>query len=714
MKDRLYSLLPAVHRRRDAEEGEPLRALLGVVEEQLLALEEDVEGLYRNWFVETCEPWVVPYLGDLLGVRGIQDVEAADVTLRAYVANTLRYRRRKGTIGVVEALAHDVTGFKARAVEYFQRLDTTQNVNHVRPAHPRTPDLRDPTPLGLVDGPLGREVHTAEVRRIDTGGGRYNIGNIGVFLWRLEVFQVLDGTAREVPGAPPGFAWYRFDPSDRDVPLFNPGTTETEVAHLAEEVDLPGPLRSLALAAGVRGVADPDAPGTPWFGDRPVLEVHKDGVRVPTGDLVFFHAWDRDDPTVNDWDRIAPPAGQVAVDPVRGRLVLRLAGGEPAPSEVTVRYHRAFADRVAAGPYERPEAAALLPRVPDFQIGVSRAVPAEPGVVVATLTEAVAAWHAAAAARAAVDPDQPTHGVICLMDSRTYVEDVTVDVGPHGRLVIVAADWPDRVPGTIVADERRPHLRGEIVVTGTAHPDQPASRGELVLDGVQVEGSIRVAPGDLGSLTLSHATIVPDAGGLVVAPPSGPTLSTGNIGLRLVVHRAITGPITAPETVPSLVVDRSIVGDLDLPGTEVELDAVTVLGTARVGTLEASNAIFTGEVAVRRRQTGCVRFSYVPEGSRTPRRFRCQPDTALASAPAERAAAVRARLVPSFTSTAWGHPGFAQLSRRCPAEIAGGADDRAEMGVFHDLKQPQREANLRAALDQYLRVGLDAGVFYVT
>jgi hypothetical protein len=36
------------------------------------------------------------------------------------------------------------------------------------------------------------------------------------------------------------------------------------------------------------------------------------------------------------------------------------------------------------------------------------------------------------------------------------------------------------------------------------------------------------------------------------------------------------------------------------------------------------------------------------------------------------------------------------------------------MGVFCMLQQPQREGNLRTALDEYLRFGLEAGIFLVT
>jgi hypothetical protein len=45
-------------------------------------------------------------------------------------------------------------------------------------------------------------------------------------------------------------------------------------------------------------------------------------------------------------------------------------------------------------------------------------------------------------------------------------------------------------------------------------------------------------------------------------------------------------------------------------------------------------------------------------------------------------------------------------------EITTGAEDGGEMGAFHLLQQAQRIANLRTALDEYLRVGLEAGVFF--
>ena len=115
-----------------------------------------------------------------------------------------------------------------------------------------------------------------------------------------------------------------------------------------------------------------------------------------------------------------------------------------------------------------------------------------------------------------------------------------------------------------------------------------------------------------------------------------------------------------------------------------------------------------------RRQTGCVRFCSLPSTSHTARRYRCQPDLALVGVTGPARVAIRTRLTPQFTSLDFGQPAYAQLSARCASEIVTGAEDESEMGVFRYLQQPQRRANLRAALDEYLRYGLEAGGIEVT
>ena len=122
--DRLYRFLPAVYRERDLAAGEPLRALLGIIAEQVDIVEQDIEQLYDNWFIETCDDWVVPYIGDLLGYRVLNDGSDPGATNspgisehrnilvpRRDVANTIRYRRRKGTVGLLDDLVASVAGW---------------------------------------------------------------------------------------------------------------------------------------------------------------------------------------------------------------------------------------------------------------------------------------------------------------------------------------------------------------------------------------------------------------------------------------------------------------------------------------------------------------------------------------------------------------------------------------------------------------------------
>ena len=78
------------------------------------------------------------------------------------------------------------------------------------------------------------------------------------------------------------------------------------------------------------------------------------------------------------------------------------------------------------------------------------------------------------------------------------------------------------------------------------------------------------------------------------------------------------------------------------------------------------------------------------------------------------AAAVALRVRPLFTSITPGHPAYGQLARSIAEELFTGAEDGSEMGAFHMLQQAHRESNLRVALEQYLRFGLDAGIFHAT
>ncbi len=208
-RDRLYRLLPDHIRTMDAGEGRPLQALMQILAGELETVERDIDTLYDNWFIETCEDWVVPYLGDLVGARGLR--EFGKGSLRAYVANTLSYRQGKGTRAILEQVSRDVSGWPIVAVEFFQRLTQSQNVNHIRAGNIATMSLHDADLASQVHGPFESAAHRVEVRSIAKGRGRYNIPHVGLFACRLQAyalsfaFDALSGfRGATTPAAGPG------------------------------------------------------------------------------------------------------------------------------------------------------------------------------------------------------------------------------------------------------------------------------------------------------------------------------------------------------------------------------------------------------------------------------------------------------------------------------------------------------------------------------
>jgi hypothetical protein len=276
-------------------------------------------------------------------------------------------------------------------------------------------------------------------------------------------------------------------------------------------------------------------------------------------------------------------------------------------------------------------------------------------------------------------------------------------------------------------------------------------QGTLTLSGLLVEGALDVT-GPLGTLRLLHTTLVPGTAltsdgapattkpSLVVSGTSGTT--TINTNLTVCMSSSITGPLAIPSSVVSLYVADSIVDGIggaaigpsdpsQTSGPPTTVVRSTVFGATSVLQLvTASESVFTGLVTVAQRQVGCCRFSYVPPGSSAPRRYRCQPDLEVAAeiaaaqatqnlpiGPAQSnaiRAAVGAWLVPAFTSTRYGDPGYAQLAASGPKQIATGAADGSEMGVFCQLKQPQRARNLVTRLGEYLPLGLVGVPVFVT
>jgi hypothetical protein len=736
--DRLFDLLPVYYRRLDAAQGGPLRALLQLIAAQAAAVEADVAQLYDDLFIETCQTWVAPYLGDLVGYEAVEAPTAAGAAAapaavlspRADVSNTIAVRRRKGTLAVLEQLARDVAGWPAVAVELADRVGHFVSVRFANAPVPwawrRSPpggflDVRDPALARELGTPFDRLARTADVRRVNSTlhPGQASVTGVAVFAYRLQAVPVGPTPAKLVE--PRRFT---FDPLGYDVPLFTrPTEPPDRDAPPATPLDVPAPILRGALPSfGMAPAGDASSLGG-YYGADKSFAIYLLGPDKPPhpGEKVFAASLDK-------WDEqpdTFPPDGHVAVDPELGRLLL---AGDLDGGKLHVSYHYGTPDTLGAGGHPWGPLADDAPK------------------------------------KVVVEDGNALQGAIDNWDSATYPS-ILIELSSSDMFELTGPTWT--VPagcmlhvraGPVVADggprTARPILRpagaahGPLTVKlGPGHPadpdkgrPEPVRGGRLVLEGllladldlVFVGPAAAPGPKDFfpADVLLRQVTLAPSvtlAGDSAVPPTPAPRLRVEGVSLRLRAERCLLPPIYvsrgdlagAPVTVEvtDSVLDAGDPGSWALADPAgchapavVSFHGATVNGRVEVHAVDlAENSLFLGRVHVARRQSGCVRYCYVePDGSRTPRRHQCQPD--LAVAVGQPASSVR----PAFTSTRYGAAAYFQLAASAPPEITGGADDQGEMGAYHRLQQGRRAARLRSRLAEFTPTGFDVALLFVT
>jgi hypothetical protein len=552
--ERLWQLLPAVYRTADTDESGgpgPLRELINRIGAQAAVARRGIDRLWADQSIETCDDWVIPYIGDLLGTNLVTNLDAP--AQRLDVANTINYRRRKGTVEVLEELAHDVpapngTRWTAHAVEGFRRLARTRHgldpvlgpgafpqasiadVAQLLQAEGLTgllthgpaggfADLRSRHGAALAGTAFDEAFHLADVRAGRGALGHFGIPKFLVFLWRLTSFPVLTGTPVAVTGCP---GRYVFDPTGRWAPLFLPPLPPEDFSTSwtpAREWQVPGPLtNSLEIAITDSGTGPPPVrppyPGTPGAGDTP---------RYGLGP-----GWQ----LISIW----PEAGQFAATSE--------AGSPPEP--LTVSYQYGFSSMIGAGPYDR----SLLGTPPT---GTGRET-------------IVSGGHGLDRALTAAGPT----GIVTIGDSRTpdsLSYTALADAGPIRSLLVRAGA------------RMRPVLRpaaGADPWTFTAGGGDP----ELVLDGLTVSGCDILLRGSFASVRITACTVDPGqaadpgtvpvglpplatAADLRVLAPGRIFIEAGVIGELLIDH-CILGPVRTRfgGSVETLTISDSIVQGL--------------------------------------------------------------------------------------------------------------------------------------------------------
>jgi hypothetical protein len=717
----IYSLLPAVFRTRDAALGGPLEALFEVLESQYSLVKENVWQLYSDQFIETCAPWVIPYIGQLIGYSTVYTAALTSPDSRAEVANTIGYRRRKGTLVALEQIAHDVSGRTTMAVEEFKRLATTLSLRDVRPWSKATADLRHGCDLEDQDGPFNRLNRTIDVRNIMPrvrmaqspdaapleialhGPGRFNIPEVAVWMWRWQSWAVTNAPAFAFGGG-----GYFFSSLGGPVPLFQTVPEEpAPFAWLVTEPDVPEPIRRRHACKH---------PASFYPGS---LQLIADGWPVPEEQIMFANLDE-----LNDGAVCTVPDGMIAIDPELGRI--QYAEDVALPCDLRVNYNYGAPAEIGGGPYDR---SANITQ-PGTQPGSGFANSASLFWAVVgsadypTLESAVAAWNQ-------LPPNSA--GTIALPNFECYTIDLTgsnaIQIPAESSLLIASAEFA--LDGTPEWNNACVTLRGNIEVVAppvALGPDGLAlPTGQVQISGVWLSGQL-ILSGDEACVQMADSTLVPgialDSEGVAIEPDD-PSVTGTALSMTLCLNRVVTGPIALPATCSTRICDGIVDAgsaycpafagtDFASAGAALHIENSTVIGRVWTQTMRlASNTIFYARLGrcdpwkapvwAARVQVGCVRFCWLPADSITPRQYECLPPDAQ-SQPA---------LEPSFITLRFGKPGYCLLSGDVPMAIWKGADNGSQMGVFYQIQETEAVSNIQIRSAEYLPANLEFGVFVI-
>lgn len=742
--EKLWALVPEVYRNEDglAEVPGQLRALIEIVAAEAAVGRRSVDRLWADTRVDEADDWAIPYIGGLLGTRAVSVLNRA--AQRANVQRTIFYRRRAGTVRLLEILADDIADGDALASEAFRRLLRNW---HLIDSGPRpgpitgTPqwglaDLRNVRIGSIVDTAHDDVAHHPDFRRRRGWLGRYSIPKVNLHLFRQYAYR-LSG----VTPFPIADRLFTLDPSGRDVPLFQVGGRAlTDCVAAAEwEVRAPIPCRRLNAASfrplpehAPAGLVQELAPiyGRRFTEEAALLEAAEAALAtdpvppnaladheaahliaatmeartprrnlLPGGDpaalsIAIAVAANFTDPplgpehlygaNLEEWGQDHAPPGWVEalVDPALGRLRMM----DPIPADRDVHMQRIFYGRfwpIGAGTHDRGSLATT---------GFTPLAVDSP------------------------DLTAPLAGELRFMDSRTFTPQI-----PANGVILASGDLT-----LSAANGERPYVvltpqNGSTVTIRSNDPD-----AELVIDGLWIGVFPAAGTGDTRlridgrwrKVTLRNVTI--DPGGERAAAPGSPPESIPAVELAfggaiddVDIASAITGRIDeetgaldpcATDTIrisDSIVRSDGVLPAIRLRNAELCLHNCTVLGAVVGGRLTASQVLVDGLVEIEDQQSGCFRFSAAVAGSRVPRPYESHffADRLPAG---------------TFVSRRFGDPGYVQLSEIADANLREGGENGTEIGAHNRALDPIKRADLQAKLAEFLPINAIAELVFET
>jgi hypothetical protein len=692
--DRIWLRMPAIYRAMDVgptpTAAGPLRELVNRIGAQAAVVRRSMDRLAENQSIETCDDWVIPYIGDLLATRIISYLDAR--AQRIDVAKTIYYRRRAGTVGLLEELANDIAGRNARVVEFFRRMARTRHqfdpplsdslasdpisdralsvAQDLRGTYTDTPaggfaDLRNVYGASNTGSAFDEYAYTADLRAGSHSTGWYNISHLGIFLWWLYPLNIAGATPVSNGAASPCFT---FDPTGRNIQLFaaSPRTTSANNKSWGEdwispsEYELPVPIRESL-----------------WI-EEPVH-------LYPASFSVGLAAAGTSAPV---------DPGTVTIYPETGRFSFKnLPGGN-----ITSTFDYGFSSRIGACGLVAANLAALNKPATTNLIKAADPTP------VSTLQTALSAI---------------TADVSIQIDNSITFTNLASTIALHAASIVILR----AITG------ERPVFRWDgkagtqFTIQGSSDPTAPTTL--FVLQGLYIQGADIVLTGNFETVDLRMMTLDPGTSG--VAPnffataidgvPLRPTTLyiEGSVA-NLKIESSITGPIRTRNggAVETLTVSDSIIqsipthtpvatspADLALDFSEgsVSLSRTTVMGPMVVHKLCASECILDDIATVDNAQQGCVRFTSYAMGSTLHQPYRC-----VVTSP-----------VPSiFETRIYGRPEFARLREDADnailipspeSSILEGAQNTSEMGAFSLERVSLLKRGLALKYEEFMPIG---------
>ena len=763
--EKIWSLIPSIYKDEDFNANTPhqLRAFVEILAKQAATARRSIDRLGDDTSITDCDEWAIPYIGDLFATRLVSPQNP--VGRRVDVANTLKYRRRAGTVNLLELLANDITGWDAVASESFKRLHRNwHSLDCVQASGGKTPtggfaNLKEKRIDEKNRTAFDNLAYYPEFRQLRGALGRFNIPKVFLHLYRQFALPLINSTPFQFDAQR-----YTLDPSGRDASLFMPGREIGDFCNSPKEWEVRSPIScsllnsaeySITNSADITGVDNPlttlfdesfhsahdiirrverlknISDGTPVvLSDSQVEEllentIHDDSPKLQLLDMALVLALGQNSGeivkpfqitagTLGDWQSSTPNLSDwqdLLVDPDTGRVWLKEDPADDSSHLFTVKSFYGQFYPIGAGTYERRQY--LSDTVDHIFASVATNAQQEelnPGPI-------------SDLALPGTDSGPVGEGVYQFQDSKTYINDPAANpsnsVEITGDLVIQAANQ-SRPYILLTPDDGEEEWIFESQITGAT----------LILDGLwlgllpsahtETDDGDSPAPkmtklvldGSFDKVVLRHMTL--DPGGERAKTNPGQTFIIPHVCLELrgeidelVIERSITGPIVEvsdilnPCSAKNITISDSII---------ISPTAQPAIAT-RVASVVIQRSTVVGDVQVARIFASDCIFQgnfCVDDNQNSCLRYSAATDNALSKLPKTYKSVLFNTVIPNhyFVSRRFGDAGFMQLSESAEKSIKRGAENTSEMGAYNSAIAPIKEDDLIFKLFEFTGINV--------